>query len=265
MYKALSENALKFFKSDFFDFFLVLIFGAFGGLLYWIWRTLHDTSATWIDLIKYVILGSGSSVILVFLIFNTNRENRTRFYATSVLGGLLFLPVISGVIVGTSQAEKYLIKDLVERPSKAEQTSKGNVAERPTRLEQLEELIHRARYGENRPQMIENLEVIEIPQRWATIDHSEDGRIDRLIEVFERTEVKIEVESKDQHQDLTAWLFKVEGRTLRLFDSNDDSAPGNTDPVVQTILEPSRYVLRILPYENEAIEPIRIRIRIVLR
>lgn len=257
LYEALRTRLLKWAKSD---FCIVLIFGAFGGLLFWTWATLQEGQgvATWTLLAKSVMLGAGSAVILVFLIFNTDREDRPRFYATSVMGGLLFGVVIHGLIIGSSKAllepTKIFFRETVEHPMK------GRDIGRLIRL--LNEVIG----GLKDPHTVENLEVIEIAGGWVEIsDDNNDGRIDRLVRISERTEVKIEVEPKDGPQDLTAWLLKIDDGAVALFGSSDDATLGNLNPTIQTTLVPGRYVLRILPFNKEHLGPIRVRIRIVLR
>ena len=270
VYEALRKHLLRLVRSD---FFMVLIFGAFGGLLFWIWQTLRrgEEVETWTHLVKYVFLGAGSSVLLVFLIFNTDREDRSRFYATAVMGGLMFGVVIHGLIVGISQLldpARELYRETLEKPRNEsypiEYSYKGDIRTGgPTWLEQIEGLAGRAGDGQRDMQTAKGLEVIDVGKGWVEV-HSQEGerRVDRLVQVFERIELEIEVKPQDRFQDLTAWLFVVEGGLLRFIGSSDDAA--DFDPIIQRTLEPGQYMLRILPFSNEDLRPFRVRIRIVL-
>ena len=79
--------------------YIALGFGAFGGFLNQLWILINPTESSptldlYLSIPAFLALGSGASLVFVFLIANADRTDRIRLVALSVLSGFSFSYVL---------------------------------------------------------------------------------------------------------------------------------------------------------------------------
>ena len=74
----------------------VSLFGAIGGFLAWVihlWQGQPTHLGIWIDAPISIVLGTGASMVFVYLISNTDRADRARLFALALVAGVFWEPV----------------------------------------------------------------------------------------------------------------------------------------------------------------------------
>ena len=77
----------------------VALFGAIGGLLgciFGFYTKSGSLSYGWLEFPIWIVLGSGASIIFVFVIANADREDQKRLLAVALLSGFFWQPVWEG-------------------------------------------------------------------------------------------------------------------------------------------------------------------------
>jgi len=95
--------------------FTVATVAGIGGFLSWLfslWSRDEAQVSAWADPIISVFLGAGAGIIFVFLVSNTNREDKPRLISLALLSGFFWMPVWEG--------SRALIDDRQQRSHEAE-------------------------------------------------------------------------------------------------------------------------------------------------
>ena len=284
------------------DILWVLGCGLLGGLMLWIWEQYQpgaqDEPLTIVDLLAFMVLGGGSAVVSVFLIFNVDRRDKPRLFALGIAGGFAFAFVLEAGLPNwllsgdtpTAGSEgsgaPAFSADSLTRPgpldrelaAKAAEASNPATSSEPSAsdddglerralLDEVFDTFIRVTDGADEAYAIDNVEALPFGE-WVRLTGDEGDeqtrRIEKAIRIppdGQRQTVVSARPAGDDLQDLMAVLFAVDDDgVLKQEAFDDDAEAGTVNPRIDALLDPGAYLLRILPFEDEDIGPIEVRV-----
>ena len=255
--------------------------GALGGLMYWLWRWLAQDLKSLErvvevgHLLPFVVLGAGSAVVFVFLVANVDRRDRPRLHALALLGGFAFSLVLEtwdalsiGSGLESPPPQRQVSESVLETQEilgKSEARLESEEAEDATAsalLASFSAVVDRISAGKGAEFEITSVPELPESESWVTLgaEDAEPYTIERRIEIAEYQFLEISVRPK-QVQDLMAVLFEVlDADELIQVDFDDDYEAGTTNPKLEVFASEGIYLLRILTFSGEPIEPVEVRV-----
>ena len=248
----------------------------------------QEESLTILDLLAFMVLGGGSAVVSVFLIFNVDRRDKPRLFALGIAGGFAFAFILEAGLPkwlsGEAPAagivpsgESAFSPTSIARPGPldrelavkvADASSSDNVEPASSEddgrelVDEIYDRLVRVNDGVDEVFAIEEVEALPFGT-WVSLAEDEQApRLERVIRIPGGQSPSISARpSGDSLQDLMAVLFAVDDDSrLRQVAFNDDAETGSINPRIEGIFDPGDYLLRILPFDDEEIGPVEVRV-----
>ena len=274
------------------EVFWTLSFGAVGGVALWTWEWLKADLSPGLNsvppkyLLPFAFLGACSAAVSVFVVSGSNVRDKPRLVSLSVAAGFGFVLIIGNMfgedaklLKSVTEAAAIKVTEDLDLGSEGKEyrdkvvDSISDDADRPESpsepAEIAEVLADILRTGER------VLEGLGQPKNVDSMTRLTDGESVRLNPPFngakyvegilylgQMSDIEIDVENARQVQDLMAVLFSIKSGTLEenvAFD--DDSVLLNPKLEIES-LPAGTYLLRVLPFGDEAISAVDVRLTI---
>ena len=255
------------------EFLLVGVAGAIGGFFNWMLVADKDASSSF--LATSVLFGFGAALLFVFVIANTDRQDRARLLVIALLSGFAWQTVwdTAKTMIG-EQPKKPSVFDIAEQkkplaldaerppaeasePKSTEPPSESNMLTEaspdfsPETLLEAIQQYSRDRFFGREGQEVGQREFEQFGVLKVGGEPIESRKKEFRLEVPtpHSGRLSIEVEAEERQRDLVATLYEYNGKKLSFRTIDDDSGDG-LNPFINEYVSPGEYVLSLNTYDG---------------